>query len=372
MSKLKRIRLGNVFSIEKGKIGIQSAIPGEYDLVTTGESFGKHIEYHFEGDAICIPLISSTGHGHASLKRIHHVQGKFAVGNILAACLNKNPESVVSRFIFYYLSAKKEELIVSLMKGSANVSLKLDDISKIEIWVPTLEEQRAIVARLDAVDDKARQVFAKLDEIEADLNALCRGLMLSPAEGKTKLMPMHELVVQRRPDVLVDRQKTYHFAGVYSFGRGVFKSVVKSGSDFAYEYLSTLKSGDFTYPKLMAWEGALGIVPPECDGLVVSPEFPVFSINTDIILPEILDVYFKTPQIWSTLAEISVGTNQRRRRLQPSAFLNYHMPVPPMAVQKRICETIKNSNEIKRKHAETRQSLKALLPSMLETLFSEH
>jgi len=69
-----------VFSIEKGKVGTQAAILGDYDLggydlVTTGDKFGRHIEYHFEGEAICIPLISSTGHGHASLKRIHYVNG---------------------------------------------------------------------------------------------------------------------------------------------------------------------------------------------------------------------------------------------------------------------------------------------------------
>lgn len=69
-----------------------------------------------------------------------------------------------------------------------------------------------------------------------------------------------------RSDVAVDGSVPYRFAGVYSFGRGVFPSVVKSGSEFSYERLSTVRTGDFIYPKLMAWEGALGVVPPEWDG----------------------------------------------------------------------------------------------------------
>ena len=32
--------------------------------------------------------------------------------------------------------------------------------------------------------------------------------------------------------------------------------------------LTRLRAGDFVYPKLMAWEGAFGVVPPECEGIV--------------------------------------------------------------------------------------------------------
>jgi type I restriction enzyme S subunit len=106
-----------------------------------------------------------------------------------------------------------------------------------------------------------------------------------------------DLVKLRPPDVAVSSGEIYQFAGVYSFGRGVFKATLKSGNDFAYPRLTRLKTGEFVYPKLMAWEGALGVVPPECDGYVVSTEFPVFSINEDRVLPEVLDTYFRTPRV---------------------------------------------------------------------------
>jgi len=32
------------------------------------------------------------------------------------------------------------------------------------------------------------------------------------------------------------------------------------------------------------------------DRMVVSPEFPVFTIHTDEVLPEVLDIYFRTPE----------------------------------------------------------------------------
>jgi len=197
-----------------------------------------------------------------------------------------------------------------------------------------------------------------------------RSYIFHPAGDQPIKRPLSELVQQRPTDISVDRTAQYRFAGVYSFGRGVFPSVVKAGSEFAYERLSTVRAGDFTYPKLMAWEGALGVVPPACDGMVVSPEFPVFGINTDEVLPEILDIYFRTPEVWPALAELSGGTNVRRRRLQPSAFLRYEMPVPPMATQLKVREAFRRSQDLKTKHAALRQANAALLPATLERLFA--
>lgn len=263
------------------------------------------------------------------------------------------------------------EVCRAASEGTTNrVRIQEDRFLKQKIGLPPIDEQHAIVTQLDAIAEKARQVEALLDEIDVELNALCRGMIFSQKNRRPNFVPMRDLLSMRSPDVRVDRDKTYHFAGVYSFGRGLFKSVTKAGTDFSYEWLSTLREGDFTYPKLMAWEGALGVVPPECEELVVSPEFPVFNVNNDIILPDILDLYFKTPQVWSELAEISSGTNQRRRRLQPSAFLNYEMPVPSMPDQYRLQKIIKRKNETIKRHTETRKALKALMPSMLEKSFA--
>jgi len=47
--------------------------------------------------------------------------------------------------------------------------------------------------------------------------------------------------------------------------------------EFSHRRLTKLRTGNFLYPKLMAWESALGVVPPAYDGCVFSIEFPVFG-----------------------------------------------------------------------------------------------
>ncbi len=250
-------------------------------------------------------------------------------------------------------------------------AIKPKQFLSIEIPLPPLSEQESLVARLDALAEKTRQVEAHLDAAERDAERLIRAYIFHPPGEQPTKRPMFELVSLRPPDVTVDKTASeYRFAGVYSFGRGVFPSAIKSGGEFAYDRLSTVRAGDFTYPKLMAWEGALGVVPPECDGMVVSPEFPVFSVNTEKILPEVLDIYFRTPEVWPSLAELSGGTNIRRRRLQPSAFLAYAMPVPSMTTQFKIRAAYSRTQYLKAKHAAIRQANAALLPATLERVFA--
>ena len=254
--------------------------------------------------------------------------------------------------------------------GSRRIRVQPDQVLQCQVPLPSIDEQKVIARRLEALDDNTRQITLRLEAVEGSAERLLRSYVFHSYGDHIPKKPMSALVTLRKPDVVVDRLVRYQFAGVYSFGKGVFASANKAGSEFAYDLLSTVRAGDFTYPKLMAWEGGLGVVPPECDGMVVSPEFPVFSVDTSKILPEVLDVYFRTPEVWPTLAEISGGTNMRRRRLQPSAFLSYEMPVPPMATQIKIKELHKRVRTLKDKHAAIHAASRALLPATRERLFS--
>lgn len=181
--------------------------------------------------------------------------------------------------------------------------------------------------------DRVDEIRNRHADMSATAHQTLRGIL---AKADCVPTPLHELLQRRPLDVKVDASATYQFAGVYSFGRGVFPSVQKQGSQFSYTQLTRLREGDFTYPKLMAWEGALGVVPSECDGMVVSPEFPVFEIDQGRVLPEVLDVYFKDPAVWPRLQGSSTGTNVRRRRINPKDFLALEFPLPGMPVQVRL------------------------------------
>lgn len=117
--------------------------------------------------------------------------------------------------------------------GARRESVSPAQFLSLQIPLPPLPEQQAIVSRLNMLTEKTQQVSEHLDTIERDADRLLRAYIFRPLGETPARRPMAELLTLRQPDVRVDRLQRYHFAGVYSFGRGVFASVSKDGSEFA-------------------------------------------------------------------------------------------------------------------------------------------
>ncbi len=170
LSRLPTKTLGDVASISKGKTGIKDAQPGRFPLVVTAEARSTSDHFDFEGPGVMIPMVSSTGHGDASLKRVHFQDGQYAVGSILAV-VQPNDSSVLSaRYLHAYLSAFKDELLVSRMVGTANVSLTVAKISDVPVPLLPIQGQQkidelmALCDRLEAEQADAEAAHAKLVE----------------------------------------------------------------------------------------------------------------------------------------------------------------------------------------------------------------
>ena len=251
--------------------------------------------------------------------------------------------------------------------GDRRRTLNPEALFACEIPLPPLAEQQRIVAQIEEIDAKIQEARALRRQVAEEVEALCRSLITN--DKGADLVPMRDLVNLRPPDVAVRADEIYQFAGVYCFGRGVFRASQKTGMEFAYPRLTRLRAGNFVYPKLMAWEGAFGVVPPECNGCVVSTEFPVFEIAEERVLPEVLDTYFRMPSIWPAISGASTGTNVRRRRLNPQDFLSYKLPLPSRATQELLRKIRLETVSLNRLQTETATELDALLPAILDRAF---
>ena len=146
-------KLGDICSFTKWGIGIKKAVPGEYPMVSLTEERSSHNEYQFDCEAVLIPLVSSTGHGHASMKRVHYQKGKFALGSILCAVIPKDSNFLSTKFLHIYLSYFKETLLVPLMRWAANVSLSISSLKNVNIIVPSIKRQFEIVEKEEVLSE---------------------------------------------------------------------------------------------------------------------------------------------------------------------------------------------------------------------------
>jgi len=179
-----KIKLGEVCTIEKGTTGILKAISGEFPLVVTGKERKSHNEFQFNDEAVIVPLVSGTGHGHASIKRIHFQRGKFALGSILCAIIPKDKNQLSAAYLYRFLDLNKENELVARMKGMANVTLPLKEIAQIEIPVPSLIEQKKFVETYEVLENKSELLFAELTHQLNLVKKLRQQLLQDAVQGK--------------------------------------------------------------------------------------------------------------------------------------------------------------------------------------------
>jgi type I restriction enzyme S subunit len=143
------LKLSECCTLEKGKTAIQKAKPGQYPMVVTTSERKSSNTYQFDKPTVCVPLVSSRGHGIACLNQVYYQEGKFALGNILCGVSPLDEKLLNAKYLYYYLNFKKDTLIVPLMKGDANVSLTVDSLKGVKILVPSIERQYEIIRMLD-------------------------------------------------------------------------------------------------------------------------------------------------------------------------------------------------------------------------------
>ena len=188
----RAVKLREVCTLTKGSHSSSKSEKGPYPLIVTAKGWLTSADYQMEGEAVCVPLISSTGHGKASINRVHFVSGKFAVANLLAALQPRDADVLSAKFLYLVLDLQKEKM-AGLMKGAANVSMKVEDLAEFQIPLPPLQVQKEIVAEIEGYQKVINGARAVLDHyrphipIHPDWQMVEIGEVCSTSSGGTPL-----------------------------------------------------------------------------------------------------------------------------------------------------------------------------------------
>jgi type I restriction enzyme S subunit len=163
-----------------------------------------------------------------------------------------------------------------------------------------------------------------------------------------------------------------NLAGVYSFGRGLFKRGLMSPSETSYKSYNRLFVDDFVISQPKAWEGALARVTPEFEGWYLSPVFPTFRANRERLDPRFLEWFCKREPVWVELQRKSRGIGARRESVSPQQFLSLEIPLPSLREQRRLVARIEELaariNEARTLRQRVAQKAEALMSSTVSAL----
>jgi type I restriction-modification system DNA methylase subunit len=165
------VRLGDLFEVVRGTTPAASAVAdGAYPFATTAAELKRADSWQIEGEAIVIPTVSATGHGHASIKSVHYVRGKAALATICVAIVPKVVDVNVE-YVYHYLLRFKEQVLVPLMRGSANVSLSPERLADLRVPMPAPSEQARLVGTLATLASEVAELEAALRTRRVELDS---------------------------------------------------------------------------------------------------------------------------------------------------------------------------------------------------------
>lgn len=168
----------------------------------------------------------------------------------------------------------------------------------------------------------------------------------------------------------VESGQVYRMLGMRSKIGGPFIRETKSGSEISAAKLNKVKTGDFIYSRLFAWQGSFGLIPEEMDGCYVSNEFPLYELDTSKVIPEYLVYWFGLPHVQKMVeADCSGSTPGTRNRFKEIFFERLDIELPSIEQQKSIVKSIQLLEQKRSAVIDLRSTVLADAQAMLSSAF---
>ena len=174
--------------------------------------------------------------------------------------------------------------------------------------------------------------------------------------------------VKKEVDIVADTK--YDQITVKLYGKGVIRRTRISGVDVKTRPQFRANVGNLIISKIDARNGAFGIVPPDLDGAIITNDFPVFEVNTEIVHPRYLALLLMSDKFVDACKRSSKGTTNRKR-LKEDLFLAEKLPIAGDDVQKLAIVAAEEIKKLWNVIHMLPDSVHELLPRLADTLISE-
>lgn len=116
--------------------------------------------------------------------------------------------------------------------------------------------------------------------------------------------------------------------------------LISAGLDHEEQYkgrLFTAQAGEFIYSKIRLKQGSVATVPTEFHKLAVSAEYPVYSVKTELALPDYVLLVLRSDAFRNLLDGLSHG-GSTKTRIHPRDFERLIIPLPDLDIQRSIVD----------------------------------
>lgn len=159
------------------------------------------------------------------------------------------------------------------------------------------------------------------------------------ASTEWERVPLVHVLTQVVDELRVRDGIQYKQVTVRMHNKGVVLRQEVDGREIKTKRQFRVQAGQFVFSRIDARNGAMGLVPQELDGAIVSNDFPVFNIDTDRVDRNFFKYYVSTAPFLDACLAQSKGTSNRRRLKEPD-FLQIETRLPTLTEQQRVVARI--------------------------------
>lgn len=281
-----------------------------------------------------------------------------------------NEKLVDSKFFEYYTRLPDfDHACKQSSEGSTNrVRLKIDKFLNIKVSLPSLHEQKRIIAIVETVRQNLDEIKTIRGAQAKDFKNFLYSKYSEIIEG-VNWYPMRIIAPIVRRDVVIDENALYPEVGIRSFGKGTFHKPALTGSEVGTKTLYQVKSGDLMFSNVFAWEGAIAVVKDEDDNRFGSHRFISCDVDKDQAIAEFLCYHFLTPKGLEDINHASPGGAGRNKTLGLEKLMRINVPTPALDAQTEFIELFHRVEDLRDHHKQVEKELNELLPSLLDKAF---
>ena len=181
MSEWKKVKIGDIFAIEKGSLQSSKNTPGKYDFITAASEWKKHNSYDHDCEAIVYAVAAS-----GSLGRAHYVNGKFIASDLCFILTEKNKDKYPVNFLFYQIIFEmlRDEIVSKTKTGTSKESINRGNFSNYEIPYFPIDFQLANYQRFVDAKNTIKTLIDEYEKQKSYAKQLRQNILQEAIEGK--------------------------------------------------------------------------------------------------------------------------------------------------------------------------------------------
>ena len=325
---MKKVKLGQLVSIQTGKLDANAAVfGGKYPFFTTAKEISRINEYAYDGEVVLV-----AGNGDLNVK---YYKGKFnAYQRTYILTSNSN---VRMKYLYYFLDKYIEVLRYQSIGGVIKY-IKLNNLSDAQIPMRSIFEQDKIIGILEKLDNEIIIRSKQLSELSNLVKSRFNEMFGSKKFDKVSISELVDdrIVTAKKK---FDQHDTIKYIDISSIDNKNYKMtgfqeyMLNQAPSRAQQHI---RKGDIVVSTVRPNLKNIAITELDDENLVASSGFCVLRALK--CLPEYLFAIICSDRFTNKMTNIVTGANYPA--IKSSDIMNYIVPLPPIQLQNEFADFV--------------------------------